>query len=491
MTDLALPPPSPTSPVAAAPTPRWHPRRPQLATIAVAIAWAVGVFGTPFRSLGVAIAATVLVVAAGWSFAPTRTGRWLAIAGATFVPWLAIRHSPWLIWVDVVVASLLLLTGLMLRPRASSPPATECVRGHDDTDPTVHAPSGPEVLLRSSLRRLDNGGRLQRLVPFIRPMLIALGLTVVVLVVLASGDAVFASYFGLSVVGPISVRLAAAVAGVVALAALSWPAARPRRGRVSPTPPVRSTTVDISMAGLSVGLWGYVAVQLSAVALGEDHVLERSGLTYADWARSGFFQLVAVAAISAVVLLLARTTPPRATHPRRALPLTLGFAVASIVATSVVKLIVYADRFGLTMLRTYTVLFALWIGLASVSTAVACVVRGRRWSDAVVIGTFLLGSFSLNVANPETIVASTNLSRAIDQLDERDPDLDTEYLGRLSLDAAPSILARLDELADVDPKARERLEQRWCRPIAARGWRSTNVAVRNARVAFAEHCIDR
>jgi len=60
------------------------------------------------------------------------------------------------------------------------------------------------------------------------------------------------------------------------------------------------------LAGLDVLFTAFVVAQAVTAAGGAATVLETRGLTYAQYARSGFFQLVAVALITLVVLLALR-----------------------------------------------------------------------------------------------------------------------------------------------------------------------------------------
>ena len=54
----------------------------------------------------------------------------------------------------------------------------------------------------------------------------------------------------------------------------------------------------LPLGALVVLFAGFVALQLTTLFGGERHVLETAGLTYAEYARSGFAQLLAVAALT-------------------------------------------------------------------------------------------------------------------------------------------------------------------------------------------------
>ena len=90
-------------------------------------------------------------------------------------------------------------------------------------------------------------------------------------------------------------------------------------------------------------------------------------VSYADYARKGFFQLLAVAAMTLVLLLVARAmaTPP---DNRRLDTAVLVPALAACVLTLLIVLVairrlnLYGAAYGQTMLRLYSTLFAAWVG---------------------------------------------------------------------------------------------------------------------------------
>jgi hypothetical protein len=248
--------------------------------------------------------------------------------------------------------------------------------------------------------------------------------------------------------------------------------------------PARPATLLVTMAGLSITIGAYGLVQIIAATSGAEYVEQRTGLTYAEYARGGFFQLVAVTVLTVLVLTAARSTRAHTStgdRPLLGLAGILTVGVVSLVTASIVKLVVYADRFGLTMLRTYTITFAVWLGLVAVLTFVALVRASDRWPTPVVLLTVAVGAFAMNVANPERLVAEHNVGRALDGA-----TLDLVYLERLSTDAFPTILAGLDELG-LD--AELSVASTWCVPVdAAGGLFGTNVAVDAAADAQRRFC---
>ena len=110
----------------------------------------------------------------------------------------------------------------------------------------------------------------------------------------------------------------------------------------------------------------FVGVQVTVLFGGRDHVLRTTGLTYAEYARSGYWQLLATAvltlAVIAAALRLADT--PRRSHRviLRALLAALCGLTLVLLASALHRLDLYESAFGLTRLRLTAEAFA-W-GLA-------------------------------------------------------------------------------------------------------------------------------
>jgi hypothetical protein len=219
---------------------------------------------------------------------------------------------------------------------------------------------------------------------------------------------------------------------------------------------------------------------------GGRQVVETAGLTFAEYARSGFFQLVAVAAITFAVLLAVDvlTTPDSATRRRLLLLSQACIALTLvIVATALHRLDLYENAYGLTMLRFYSAVFVVWVG--------ACLVllggwfaghRRRAWFPGVAIGAGLVGLLVLNLANPEAIVVRRNMALA-----ERSGRFDTGYLFELSDDAIPELVRSLPRL---EAATRAAVLNHVCsRPATADGgWAAWNGSERAAIAARNRVC---
>ncbi|HWI04235.1 MAG TPA: DUF4173 domain-containing protein [Acidimicrobiales bacterium] len=393
---------------------------------------------------GLAGSLLVLAVVAGVLASRRVAGVEAACVVAAALPFgvfLSVRVSPWLLPLDIVAIAGLLLLGASLSGGGrlfDLPVPTLAVRA---LHAAAHGLAAPAYLAAPLGRR--------RPVAVLAGAGLALPLLVVLGLLLASADAVFAGFFtwwaSPEDVITHAVLLGAGMWGMAGLLRLSSAEPAP----APPELPYRLGHVEATVVvGSLVALFSAFAVaQVIAVAGGASRVLETAGLTYAEYARQGFFQLLAVAAITLVALVGLRAVTDLSNPAHRLRFTVLGeVAIALtlvILAVALRRLGLYTQAYGLTMLRLFSLVFALWIAtvLVLAGAALAGVAAGRAWfaGAALVAGLALL--LGLNVVNPEAVVARHNVERAARQL-----PVDPVYLAELSDDAVPALVAALPRL---------------------------------------------
>lgn len=254
-------------------------------------------------------------------------------------------------------------------------------------------------------------------------------------------------------------------------------------------PPKLGVETTTALALVTALFAAFVAIQFSYLFGGASAIEGVSGLTVADYARRGFFELVAVAGLVTVLLLAANVTTDHADHAgRRVFRILAGVLVALvmvIIASAGLRLRLYVDAFGLTDARFLAAAVMAWIAVTLLLFA-GTVLRDRPRPFAS--GTLMAGLLTvalLTLANPDAAVARTNIDRAVDA----GTAVDTDYLASLSADAAPEIVpAVLDEAVAMAPDHRCALAgsliRRWGPEAAtevSRDWRRWNAAVADAR----------
>lgn len=231
--------------------------------------------------------------------------------------------------------------------------------------------------------------------------------------------------------------------------------------------------LGIALGLLNALFLAFVVVQARYLFGGAQRVA--AGLTYAEYARSGFFELVAVAALALPTLLLAHWlfTAERRWQRRifDALAATTVALVLVIMVSALWRMRLYYEQFGLTELRLYSTAFMLWLGII-LALFLATVLRNRRDRFAsLTLVSGLASVFLLNAINPDALIARANIERL-----EEGKRFDPYYLTLLSADAAPVIVEALPEIAGREPYPRfeKSFLSRWKHD--ENDWRSWNLS---------------
>lgn len=197
----------------------------------------------------------------------------------------------------------------------------------------------------------------------------------------------------------------------------------------------------------------FVVVQAKYFFGGANLVELTSGMTYAEYARRGFFELVTVASLVLPILLaldwLVEKTSAVGTLLIRSLT-GIQIALLSVIMISAVqRMRLYQCEYGLTELRLYTTAFMAWLALVCL-VFVVTVLRGRRRTFAFSsVMSGLLVVSGLHFINPDALIVTTN----IDHSKEGSSPFDVKYALSLSNDAVPPLITQIDQL-----KASERQE---------------------------------
>jgi hypothetical protein len=284
----------------------------------------------------------------------------------------------------------------------------------------------------------------------LRAVILTLPLVLVFTVLLSRADPVFASIFELP-----AINVERLVEHAVLIGAFSWWSAGWLRGALLGTArrpalperlPLRLGLMEIttSLGAVIVLFTVFVALQIRWLFGGADVVLATTGLTVAEYARRGFFELVGVAALVLPLILATRAVIEDESVIRRHRQLSLALIVllAAIMASALLRMQLYVGFFGLTTDRLYATAFMAWLGFVFGAMALT-VLRGRTrpfTSMAILSGFVTL--FAMNAVNPELLVARVNLGRASDVR-----EVDYVYLARLSGDATPMVVNALNAAA--------------------------------------------
>lgn len=482
-----LPPPPPLT--AAAPTPtRWRrevtradARRLVGLALAGGIALDVGLRAGPtnlFVSLGLLAAVGMVVTTSA-----TPAGRALGMAAAVPALFLGVWTSEWLAVLNLGAAVGLLAAGVLWS--ASGDPFHASVR---PAVVRVLSAVGHGLLRLAGLTRhlprpaSDGAARTWRA---LGAVMLALPLVVALVALLASADVVFAGLVTPDLdlgdaVGHLA--LIGFLGGVLLLGGLSVGVEVEDREHHGPFG-VLEVSVVLGLAVAVLGL--FVVSQVVATTDAGQRLIEEAGLTPAEYARSGFFQLCWASVVLVTYGALARGLAAAGTFTNTTVRL-LSAAVPALslglVVVSLNRMYLYDQTFGLTMLRLAVVVVTVWIGVVQLLLVARNL--GLRadlqWVPAgAVLAAFVL-TVVVNLTNPEAFVVRHNLARA-----DAGTEVDLDYLGRLSQDAAPALLDAFDDR----PTGELRNALDHAVVCDDRGVAGLNVAARRAAAARAVVCV--
>ena len=187
----------------------------------------------------------------------------------------------------------------------------------------------------------------------------------------------------------------------------------------------------------------FVAVQVAVLFGGDGYVRDTAGLTYAEYARSGFAQLVVVAVLTLAVvgaaLRWARTERARDTRLLRALLAALCLLTLVVLASALHRLGLYERAFGFTRTRLAVHALLLFGGGLFVLVLAALASGRREWLARATVLLGALAALAFWVSDPDRRIAAHNVERF-----EATGSIDVDELADLGADAVPA-LARLPE----------------------------------------------
>ncbi len=222
--------------------------------------------------------------------------------------------------------------------------------------------------------------------------------------------------------------------------------------------------VSIVLGSLIVLFAGFVIVQFRYLFGGVEALHSVVRLSYAEYARRGFFELVTVAALALGFLLiihwLLKKDNPRGERAFRWLAVIVIGLLFVIMFSALYRMRLYQIEFGLTELRLYTTAFMGWLAIVLVWFS-ATVLRGQydRFAFGALASAFAV-LLALNLLNPDDFIVRVNTGRV-----EAVNPFDTSYVVGLSADAVPALIAALPTMNEHDRcAAAAQILQRWSQP---------------------------
>lgn len=251
--------------------------------------------------------------------------------------------------------------------------------------------------------------------------------------------------------------------------------------------------LNVALGLISLLFISFIAVQARYFFGGHEHVLKAEGLTYADYARRGFFELAWVAAFSLALLVacsqVIQSAGALGRRIYKVIAAVLVVSVLLIIASALHRMSLYIDAYGLTRLRVYTAGFMIWI--VTVFLWLYFTIyreRIRRFAFGMLLSGYV-ATLIMVAINPDALIVRTNLDRGkagtlLTQPDRADGAVDTEYFGDLSADAIPAALKGFPSLSRGDQASLRELIVRRRDEYKNRPLRTWTIGLQQARTAL-------
>lgn len=367
-------------------------------------------------------------------------GLWPGVLGVLALALASMALIRAAVW--VVVPCLLAAAALASLAVAGGSSWSGVVRGL--TGAFAKLPDGPRLVRRAGEAGIPSGSG-RAAAPVLRGIGLAAALLAIFGALFASGDRAFGELAeGLLPSGldleslPLRIVWFVLVAGFagglvaasgIGLGATAVGAPARRLGR---------TEWAIALGALDLLFVFFVAVQAAVLFGHDEHVLRTAGLTYAEYAREGFGQLLVAAALTLAVTAGAlRFASARGRGERivlRALLVLLCALTLVVLASAFHRLDLYQDAFGATRPRLAAEATALWVA-ALIAVVVGGLALGRYgWLPRASVLLSAVGLLAFSGSNPDRRIAERNVDRF-----ERSGSLDSDYLRGLSADAVPAL----------------------------------------------------
>ncbi len=205
--------------------------------------------------------------------------------------------------------------------------------------------------------------------------------------------------------------------------------------------------ISIVLGLINLLFFSFVVVQLPYLFGGMDLVQNTPDFKLADYARRGFGELVAVAALVLPILLvshwlLRKDAAVNEKIYRVLAGINVGLLFVIMISAAQRLLLLTGNLgYGLTTVRFYPMVFMVWLALVFAWFALT-VLRGARrqfawgalWSAFFVVGT-------LHVLNPDDFIVRTNV-----RLMQEGRQFDSNYVTELSDDAVPALLENVQTM---------------------------------------------
>jgi hypothetical protein len=448
-------------------------RRILLAALAIGVLAEVAMDG-PAPGINLPIV-TAAVLAVAWLFrrpgrAPDPLDAWLPVSAVVLAAFVAVRADPFVSLLDVAGAaaftgaSAAAFSGLAVTRRSAT---AVMAMGVWVLQGVI---VGSARALRAGRPAESDGPRQSPawFGPVGRGLILAVPLALIFAVLFASADPIFSRGFEDLMnfridLGDLPGRtifvlaIAWLAGGVLSIAATGLPelersslGAAVRSSALARERLIGTTEALVVLVAIDLIVGLFVALQVAYLFGGLD-TLAAAGMKYSDYARRGYFELVAAAALAGGILVALEYQVTRRSRPYVVLAIGLVGLTIVVLASAALRLKLYQDAYGWTELRLYVAVSIAAMAVTLAALAAFLATDRTRWLGHAMVVIGLVSLVGLNLLAPAAFVAERNLARVIDPSlvpPDGEASLDADYLAVLPDDAIPALVAALPSLPD-------------------------------------------
>ncbi|WP_342378294.1 DUF4173 domain-containing protein [Myxococcus stipitatus] len=433
------------------------PRRMLVATVAVGLV-AQGLldrasWGVSFPLVILATLGALVALGGREAWERARPNAWLLGPVLVIAGFVAVRDSPWLRTLNVLTTSWLMLLlmhfwggGRVQRLGMGGYPAVVL-------SSVGRGLAYPRVLAREAMDLASPRKRLPLLVPVLRGLLFALPVLMVFGMLLGGADVAFAAalerVFDVDLGDFVAESLRRVLGWLlcaVAAAGLLGHALRRRSsgeaGDAEEAPSERwlgFTEALVLILAVNALFLAFASFQVQYLFIGGASS-PAPGYSYSEYARRGFFELLAVTVMTlGLVMGLARWA--RRESPVARLLFQVGTSVMValtlvIVVSAMKRLVMYEDVFGYTRLRIFSHVFMVLLGVVLTWRGVTLWWRPERFAMGAHVAA-LVAVMGVNVINPDALIVRYS---QVESSQVPKGWVDTALLRTLSADAVPELM---------------------------------------------------
>lgn len=441
---------------------------------------------------------------------------WIPVAALIVATMLAVRSDPMLMFLNGITAATLL--GASMAAFAGVGVTRQSALAIAGLGLLVFGWMCVGILRVTALARRPENAPARRMrlpatsIPILRGLLMATPILVVFVVLFASADPIFATLTAnlfdwqldlgeLPVRAGLAFLVAWAVAGLLGVAAggidLDRAAVPPMQSLgaavaepLPVTPRLGVTEAVTVLVAVVILFTAFVLLQVAYLFGGLD-TLAAGGITYASYARRGFFELVAVTCLAGGLVVGLHAVVAQRTRAFLGAAIALALLNIVILVSAAYRLRLYQEAYGWTELRFYIYATIAWLLIGIVATVVLLARDRMRWLVHAMTISAVGVLVVVNLIGPQRHVAEQNVARLLNPslvpADGR-TGLDLDYAASLGgVDAVPALVAALPALGtDDQAMLLTELDHRWreLRRPEVTAWPAWNVARERAREAL-------